>query len=515
MEIDSTSQEKYGVFTMLWSQLKGFPRKLMDKLNNIAKNTTQIGKDDPRKIWHAAKVGLSLTLALLFYYSWPLYHSFEQSAIMAVLTVMVAFEYTAGATISKCLNIAFATALGGTLGIGAKYLAENCGKEGEPIVLGFSVFTLGAIGTFTRFYPHMQRRYDYGCMLFVATFSLVTVSGDKYLELDKQRISTIMVSVTTVMVISLVIRPVWAGDDLHKLVSANLEKLASFLDGFGNEYFHISEAEASGKCSKDNVKGFLEDFKSVLGSKATEESLANFSWWEPAHGSFRFNNPGKEYLKTGNLARDCACHLYALSSHLKSKSQVPTEFHRRTEEACKRMMGESSNALKDLALSIKNRTQPPSSTTEPDLYNAKFVVSDIRAALIITTKTFSEAYTIDIITAMSVASILIDVTRCVEKISEAVRELSIKACFKQEEKKKNDSMSTEALEKLSTPRSQLLHSGIVNAAVKEEENPIGAIKGEQHVVCEIHAIEEVIKSEEKGEHVLIGVDDGIKDKSRI
>lgn len=83
-------------FTMLWKQVKGFPRKLIDKISNIAKNTIQIGKDDTRKNWHAAKVGLSLTLVILFYYSWPLYHSFEQSAIMAVLTVMVAFEYTAG-----------------------------------------------------------------------------------------------------------------------------------------------------------------------------------------------------------------------------------------------------------------------------------------------------------------------------------------------------------------------------------------------------------------------------------
>lgn len=96
MDIDSTIQEKDSGFTMLWSQIKGFPRKLMDKISNIANNTINIGKNDPRKIWHAAKVGLCLTLVILFYYSWPLYHSFEQSAIMAVLTVMVAFEYTAG-----------------------------------------------------------------------------------------------------------------------------------------------------------------------------------------------------------------------------------------------------------------------------------------------------------------------------------------------------------------------------------------------------------------------------------
>uniref|UniRef100_M1D9W8 Aluminum-activated malate transporter n=1 Tax=Solanum tuberosum TaxID=4113 RepID=M1D9W8_SOLTU len=302
---------------------------------------------------------------------------------MAVLTVMVAFEYTAGATISKCLNIAFATALGVSLGIGAKYLAEFCGKVGEPIILGFLVFILGALGTFTRFYPHMQRRYDYGCMFSVATFSLVTVSGDRYLELVKHRISTIMVSVATVMVISLVIRPVWAGKDLHNLIIANLEKLASFLDGFESEYF-----QAIGEDSKDKEKGFLEAFKSVLGSKATEESLA------------------------------------------------PTKFHKRIEEACKGIITKSSNALKCLTLSIKTRTQPPSSTGEPDPYNAKFAIDELRAVLLITTKTISEEDTIDVITAMSVASILIDVTRCVDEISKAVGELSIKARFQKEEKRR-------------------------------------------------------------------------------
>ncbi|PHT99142.1 hypothetical protein BC332_31979 [Capsicum chinense] len=487
-------------FTMLWKQVKGFPRKLIDKISNIAKNTIQIGKDDTRKNWHAAKVGLSLTLVILFYYSWPLYHSFEQSAIMAVLTVMVAFEYTAGATISKCLNIAFATALGISLGIGAKYIAEDCGKEGEPIILGILVFIVGVLGTFTRFYPHMQRRYDYGCMFSVATFSLVTVSGDMYMEMVKQRISTIMVSVGTVMVISLVICPVWAGKDLHKLISANLEKLASFLDGFESEYF-----QANGEDSKDKEKGFLESFKSVLDSKATEESLANFAWWEPAHGSFKFNNPRKEYLKIGKLGRDCACHLHALSGHLKSKSQTPTEFHRRTEEACKRIITESSSVLKDLAFSIKTRTQPPSPTAKSDSYNTKLVIGDLRATLIITTKIFSESDTIDVITAMSVASILIDVTRCVDEISKAVGELSVKARFQKEEKKKDGSMPIEVLEKPPTPQSHLLlHRGVVNV-VENEENPIRAIKGE-HVVCEIHAIEEVIKTKEKGEQVVIGVD---------
>lgn len=51
-------------------------------------------------------------------------------------------------------------------------------------------------------------------------------------------------------------------------------------------------------------------------------SQANIAWWEPAHGSFRFNHPWKQYLKIGGIARECAGHLQSLSGHLKSKSQV-------------------------------------------------------------------------------------------------------------------------------------------------------------------------------------------------
>ncbi|XP_049391405.1 aluminum-activated malate transporter 8-like [Solanum stenotomum] len=364
MEIDSTNQENLSVFTKWWNKIKDIPRKLKKKIEKIAKNTKQIGKDDPRKIWHAFKVGLALTLVSLFYYTEPLFHNFDQPVMWAVLTVVVTFEFTAGATISKSINRGIGTALAGAFGLGAKYLAELIGREGpNPIILGVLVFIVGALGTFTRFYPHIKRRYDYGTMIFVLTFCLVAVSGyrsENIFQLAHRRISTILIGVFTVMIISMIIRPVWAGEDLHKLASTNLEKLASYLEGFGSEYFHISENK-SVEGNNNNEKGFHEAFLSILGSKATEESLANLAWWEPPHGGFKFNHPWKQYLKIGSLVRKCACHLLALSSHINSKSQAPNEFERRTEEACKKMIMESKNALKELALSIKTMAQPISS----------------------------------------------------------------------------------------------------------------------------------------------------------
>ena len=88
--------------------------------------------------------------------------------------------------------------------------------------------------TFARFFPRMKARYDYGLMIFILTFSLISVSGyrdDEVLDMAHKRLSTILIGGATAMSICIFIRPVWAGDDLHNLIASNLDKLASFLEG--------------------------------------------------------------------------------------------------------------------------------------------------------------------------------------------------------------------------------------------------------------------------------------------
>ncbi|XP_015164680.1 aluminum-activated malate transporter 8-like [Solanum tuberosum] len=514
MEIDSTNQENLSVFTKWWNKLKDFPRKFQIKIGKIAKNTKQIGKDDPRKIWHAFKVGLALTLVSLFYYTEPLFHNFDEPVMWAVLTVVVTFEFTAGATISKSINRGIGTALAGAFGLGAKYLAELIGREGpNPIVLGVLVFIVGALGTFTRFYPHIKRRYDYGTMIFVLTFCLVAVSGyrsENIFQLAHRRISTILVGVFTVMIISMIIRPVWAGEDLHKLASTNLEKLATYLEGFGSEYFHMSEIK-SVEGNNNNEKGFHEAFLSILGSKAIEESLANLALWEPPHGAFKFNHPWKQYLKIGNLVRKCACHLLALSSHIYSKSQAPNEFERRTEEACKKMIMESKKALKELALSIKTMAQPISS-----IRNTKNVIDDLKLTLGIS-KTFfryDESRVMDCVPTASIMSLLISVTKCVDEISEAIEELSSKARF---EKKSLLPATTSR-----SHRSQILHRGTVNPIVEDEVDGGDFVKIEigdnvepkgKVVVEEVNPIVE--DDVDGGDFVTIEIGDNVESKGKV
>lgn len=103
MEIGSVSHEKAGCFTngLMW--FMSLPGKLFAKLVEIAKQTKKIGKDDPRRVIHSLKVGLALTLVSLFYYFQPLYNSFGVSAMWAIMTVVVVFEFSVG----KFYNIFF------------------------------------------------------------------------------------------------------------------------------------------------------------------------------------------------------------------------------------------------------------------------------------------------------------------------------------------------------------------------------------------------------------------------
>lgn len=96
MEMGSANHEKAGLFARGWWWLKMLPEKLKDKVSEIASNTKQLGKDDPRRVIHSLKVGLALTLVSLFYYYQPLYKNFGVSAMWAVMTVVVVFEFTVG-----------------------------------------------------------------------------------------------------------------------------------------------------------------------------------------------------------------------------------------------------------------------------------------------------------------------------------------------------------------------------------------------------------------------------------
>ncbi|KAL7202941.1 hypothetical protein ACSBR1_034401 [Camellia fascicularis] len=423
MEIGSENYVKTPLFAGSWRWLKTLPEKLKAEVVKIARNTKKIGEDDPRRVIHSFKVGLALTLVSLLYYFQPVYNSFGISAMWAVMTVVVVFEFSVGATLGKGINRGLATLVAGGIGVGAHHLASISGKIGEPILIGLFVFLLAAAATFIRFFPKVKARYDYGLLIFILTFSLVCVSGfrnDEILELAHQRLSTVLIGASACVIVSIFVCPVWAGQDLHNLVSLNLETLGSFLEGFGDEYFRTSESEDG----KDD-KSFLQAYKNVLNSKTSEENLANFAKWEPRHGHFMYCHPWNQYVKIGTLTRQCAYRIEALNGHLNSKTQVMPKISEHFQEICIKMSLESGKALKDLALAIKTMTEPCS--VDPHIKNSKNASKSFQSLLEL--DLWEDLILLEVIPVATVASLLSDIVVCTEKIAESVHELATLAHF--------------------------------------------------------------------------------------
>ncbi|MBA0819603.1 hypothetical protein Gohar_021735 [Gossypium harknessii] len=218
--------------------------KIRSKVAEFPGKMKKVAEDDPRRIVHSFKVGLAITLVSLFYYFDHLYVGFGSSAMWAVLTVIVVIEFSVA-------SIYFIT---------TSEVRTNSGL----------IYTAATV-SFIRFFPRMKVRYDYGLLIFMLTFCLISVSGyrdEEVLEMAHKRVSTILIGGFTAIFACIFICPVWAGEDLHNLVANNLEKLASFLEGFGDEYFRKSSEPESNKAS-------LQVYKNILNSKQSEESLVS------------------------------------------------------------------------------------------------------------------------------------------------------------------------------------------------------------------------------------------------
>jgi hypothetical protein len=98
----------------------------------------------------------------------------------------------------------------------------------------FNLYFSVSAATFSRFIPTIKARFDYGVMIFILTFSLVSISSyriDELFDMARERISTIIIGTSLCILVSMIIYPVWAGLELYILVTGNLDKLANSLEG--------------------------------------------------------------------------------------------------------------------------------------------------------------------------------------------------------------------------------------------------------------------------------------------
>ncbi|XVF51245.1 hypothetical protein PTKIN_Ptkin04bG0169200 [Pterospermum kingtungense] len=430
-----------GLATKFWQAVKGLISGLALKVWMFLKKAWDMGANDPRKVIHCIKVGLALTIVSLFYFMRPLYDGVGGNAMWAIMTVVVVFEPTVGATLYKCLNRICGTFLAGFLAVGVHWIASRSGDRFEPFVVGASVFLLASAATFSRLIPSVKSLFDYGAMIFILTFSFVAVSGyrvDKLFDLAHQRISTIIIGTSLCVLVIMLVCPIWSGQELHSLIVRNMDKLADSIDGCVKQCFTNNNEEADKK---------LQGYKCVLSSKGTEESMANFARWEPSHGQFNFRHPWKQYLKIGASMRSCAYCIETLSSCISSENQAAESIKKHLRSSCLKVSSSSSSAMRELAETIK--TMNKSSTIDllvgemngavqelqndlkslsyllnpsPTLENKKLETGSMEA-------TATVVPLMEIIPAVTLASILIETAARIEALVDAVEELAKLAEF--------------------------------------------------------------------------------------
>ncbi|KAK7378345.1 hypothetical protein VNO80_03784 [Phaseolus coccineus] len=311
---------------------------------------------DTRKIIHCIKVGISLVLVSLLYLLNPLFKQVGENAMWAIMTVVVMFEFSAGATLGKGFNRGLGTIIGGGLGCLVALFAQSIGihRVGNSIIIGVSVFIFGSFATYLRLIPSIKKRYDYGVMIFILTFNLVAVSGArvnvKVWELARERLLNILMGFIVCVCVSLFVFPLWASDELHDSIVSRFLDLANTIQGCLGECTKIIDEKENQPRASFNV------CNSVLNSKSKDESLANFAKWEPWHGKFGLSYPWERYLKIGEILREMAAFILATGRCLEA-SKEPMATLRESQwvhlETCKALESKVACILRELGDSIK------------------------------------------------------------------------------------------------------------------------------------------------------------------
>ncbi|WOL07667.1 aluminum-activated malate transporter 12 isoform X2 [Canna indica] len=341
----------------------------------------EVGREDPRRPIHALKVGVSLTLVSFLYLLEPLFVTVGQDAMWAVITVVVVLEFTAGATLCKGLNRGFGTLCAASLAFFIEIMSQNSGRVFHASFIGISVFLVGFLATYVRFVPYIKKNYDYGVVIFLLTFNLITVSSFRVhnvLHLTRDRLSTIAIGCGICLFMSLFILPNWSGEDLHNSTVQKLELLARSIEACVNKYFQDEDKEVIAREDKSSKDQIYMGYRAVLDSKSSDEALALFASWEPRHSRHCYSFPWQQYVKLGAVLRRFGCTAVALHGCLESEIKTPLSVRSLFRDPCSRVASEVCKVLDELARSIRSRRHCSPNMLSDHLHEA---LQDLNSAI--------------------------------------------------------------------------------------------------------------------------------------
>nr|AZQ05604.1 ALMT1 [Saccharum hybrid cultivar] len=341
-----------------------------------------IGREDPRRAVHALKAGIALTLVSLLYILEPFFKGIGKNAMWAVMTVVVVLEFTAGATICKGLNRGLGTVLAGFLALLIEFVAAGTGKVLRAFIVAASVFIIGFAATYVRFFPTIKKSYDYGVLIFLLTFNLITVSSYRQqdvVSLTRDRLSTIAIGCAICLFMTLLVLPNWSGEDLHSSTVGKFEGLATSIEACVNEYFRDQDKGDDVLDKQEEARASIQiGYRAVLDSKSSDETLAHYASWEPRHSMHCYSYPWQKYVKLGSVLRHFAYTVAALHGCLESEIQTPPSVRSLFRDPCTRVAREVAKVLQELAVNIKHHRRCAPDVLSDHLHEA---LQDLNSAI--------------------------------------------------------------------------------------------------------------------------------------